>query len=296
MKNISCLICFEDNAEAIIKREFQKHGICDNCGFVYMNAIIPFTDNVKYYESNYWEGRDTIVKESIETLKKIEESVETSKSKSNARIINMYEWLHPKLIKGNEILEIGSGFGYNLAYIKSKSDCNVEALEPSKSAVDFLATEYAIKGYCTTLEDFKSDKKYDVIIMCHVLEHFEDPKNALRICFDLLKENGLIWIEVPNILNPNPTKKLDNWLAKEHISYFSMNKLEYIIGKEKFNLIRKEEDIYVRLLAKKSNKSIDVELINESQAVKKSLAKQRVVNKIYRVKQYLYQIKNKILK
>lgn len=289
MKKINCLVCHEDNAETIIEREFPKHGICRNCGFVYMNPIQPFDQSIEFYENDYWIDRKS-------NWNKATSLKEVSNVKVTPRIKAIYDWLSKKITAESEILEIGAGYGYNLAYIKSQIACNLEAIEPSREGVDFMGKEFGIKGMCTSLENCKTDKKYDIIIMSHVLEHFENPQKALEICFSLLKEKGWLWIEVPNILNPNPKKDLKNWLAKVHISYFSFNKLEYLLGLEKFKVLRKEEDIYVRLLVEKSDAPLNIKNVNEFNAVKTSLSKQKELYNSNRNKSIFSKIKNKIFR
>jgi predicted SAM-dependent methyltransferase len=84
-----------------------------------------------------------------------------------------------------------------------------------------------------------------------VLEHFENPLEALRIIHGLLELEGYLWVEVPNILSPNPKKTMQNWLAKEHRSYFSMNKLKEMLEHVGFEVVLEEEAHFCRMLARK---------------------------------------------
>lgn len=47
-------------------------------------------------------------------------------------------------------------------------------------------------------EEFSPTKKFDNIILGHVLEHVEDPINILKIAGNLLSDNGVILAAVPN--------------------------------------------------------------------------------------------------
>ena len=57
-----------------------------------------------------------------------------------------------------------------------------------------------IKGYVSLFEDFvpPNGKKYDNIILGHVLEHVENPVKVLKYCTQLLSEGGKILSAVPN--------------------------------------------------------------------------------------------------
>ena len=47
----------------------------------------------------------------------------------------------------------------------------------------------------------KLDRKYDVILCSHVLEHLLNPIGTIEWAFNHLKEGGGLYIEVPNSLN-----------------------------------------------------------------------------------------------
>lgn len=48
------------------------------------------------------------------------------------------------------------------------------------------------------IENYKSDKKYDVIYMGHILEHVEDPVVALENIKFLMHDQSILYISVPN--------------------------------------------------------------------------------------------------
>lgn len=57
-----------------------------------------------------------------------------------------------------------------------------------------------IKGYIELFEEFMppEDKKYDNIILGHVLEHVKDPAEILKRCASWLAADGVILAAVPN--------------------------------------------------------------------------------------------------
>ena len=52
-----------------------------------------------------------------------------------------------------------------------------------------------------SLEDFKPSKKYDIITLHQVFEHFRDPSGAIRKLADLLDERGTLIMSFPNNLS-----------------------------------------------------------------------------------------------
>lgn len=63
---------------------------------------------------------------------------------------------------------------------------------------DILKRHPNIEGHCALFEEFRPSKKYDNIILGHVLEHVENPVKILEMCASWLTEDGVILAAVPN--------------------------------------------------------------------------------------------------
>lgn len=60
---------------------------------------------------------------------------------------------------------------------------------------------------------------FDLVLSCHVLEHLNDPNSGLLEALSLVKEGGLIYLELPcerwtGPIQPSFEEKLLNWLCK----------------------------------------------------------------------------------
>lgn len=55
-----------------------------------------------------------------------------------------------------------------------------------------------INVICSFFEDYKPDRKFDNIILGHVLEHVDNPIEILKLCRNWLCDNGRILSAVPN--------------------------------------------------------------------------------------------------
>jgi len=67
------------------------------------------------------------------------------------------------------------------------------------------------------------DKSADILIYSHVLEHVEDPAHVLEEARRILKDDGVVFIEVPNALHYADAKMFDYfyWFGmREHINHF----------------------------------------------------------------------------
>jgi 2-polyprenyl-3-methyl-5-hydroxy-6-metoxy-1,4-benzoquinol methylase len=104
----------------------------------------------------------------------------------------------------NNALEIGCGNGYSTKYMLNIFE-NFELMEPSINNINLMRTK--IKDnfviHMSLLEDFISIKKYDNILFLNVLEHVENPVVCLTKLKDLVSDEGLIYVSVPNCMSLN---------------------------------------------------------------------------------------------
>ena len=75
----------------------------------------------------------------------------------------------------------------------------------------------------SSVEDFSSEKNFDVIWMSHVLEHLIEPDQFLKNIKMNMKENGIFFIEVPNCEH-KPTLK-SSIEENPHLFHFTKNAL-----------------------------------------------------------------------
>lgn len=105
--------------------------------------------------------------------------------------------------KNSKILEIGSGAGQLLYYLKMSGYKNIEGVDVGQEQVDFLR-RMGIQGsrissilqYLELKQDY-----YDLIILNHVIEHFSKDElwANLRAIYNSLKANGRLIFATPNM-------------------------------------------------------------------------------------------------
>ncbi len=100
----------------------------------------------------------------------------------------------------SNILEIGSGDGVLLRLIrKNHPNINITALEPNKNHCAILSLIPDVTVIQDYMENAGLKQKYDLVIMSHVLEHIENPQEAIKYIYDnLLVDGGFLYIDVPN--------------------------------------------------------------------------------------------------
>lgn len=123
------------------------------------------------------------------------------------------------------IVELASNDGYLLQYFQKKN-IPILGIEPAKNIA-----EVAIKNNIPTIIDFfseslatklkKEGKQADLIIANNVLAHVPDLNNFIKGIKILLKDDGIVTIEFPHLLNLIQKNQFDT-IYHEHFSYFSL--------------------------------------------------------------------------
>ena len=138
-------------------------------------------------------------------------------------LISQYKYCKP-FIKGNKLLEIGSGAGTSLLWFEKKG-FDVVGIEPDTKNVELINKKLQ-KGIIHNgfIESFNTDDKFDIIWASHVLEHTKDPKSIVNSLKKILKTNGFIFIEVPNCTNESVHRKDSKY--KYHLHHFTPDLLK----------------------------------------------------------------------
>lgn len=135
--------------------------------------------------------------------------------------------------KGKELLEVGIGQGELLA-VALEMGYQPDAVEIVPAAARKVADMLGISIWCGDFLNYAPKKTYSVIIMGDVIEHVTDPEKALRNAYDLLEEDGVLWLSTPNFESSfSRMMKFHDpmWLEPYHISYFNRAGLEVLASK-----------------------------------------------------------------
>jgi len=218
-------VCNADDTDKISERgQFGLPAhvvICRQCGLTYLNPRWNKARLMNFYENEY------------DNYYRPDMNVATA----NSLYLPVYERLKAQnfqLENTKNILDIGSGEGNNLRYlIEQVPQAEYYAIEPSKACQTTLkAMNVNILGGDVE-EDFdpKFEGYFDLIIMRHVLEHFANPIEILEKIKPLLKDDGVVYIAVPNSLNYGKHKLLDHCFRIVHTYYFSIHTIKNIFRK-----------------------------------------------------------------
>jgi len=132
----------------------------------------------------------------------------------------------------SQIIDIGSNDGIALKPFKDFGFYNILGIEPAKNLV-----EIANKSGIRTINGFLNknlvreiNKKADLLLASNVFAHIDDIKSTVECFFSLLKDNGVLIIEVQYLLNTLLDFTFDN-IYHEHVNYWSVISLNNFFSK-----------------------------------------------------------------
>ena len=234
-----CKLCKSNNYRSV----FKKHPcdwpvlICRSCGLVQVSPEPSPDELVEIYGEDYMElyrekagayiPPDRNQKPTFLILSKLFNWLES----------NDFKEFEDSLQGKGKMLDVGCGCGLTMRdfYLRG---WDVEGIEVSKPAVDFLKS-HGMKAECTTLEQYNpSDETYDLVTMNHVIEHVPDPMKLLKQIGKCLKPGGRLinitpnWLSLPGILTG------PEWFNdQEHVTYFSVEDLIRMTEEAGFEVI-----------------------------------------------------------
>jgi SAM-dependent methyltransferase len=127
--------------------------------------------------------------------------------------------LMPFLQGGARILDIGASSG-EFVYVMARSGFDARGTEPNEAYADFARRSYCVAMQTGGFEQAApADASLHLVTMNHVLEHLADPWQALRRIHAWLAEDGVLFLEVPNLSATH--KQVGNIFHMAHIWNFT---------------------------------------------------------------------------
>ena len=142
--------------------------------------------------------------------------------------------------QGNKYLEVGVGNGEMLA-VALEMGFDVSAVEICKDDCENISGALGVDIVWSDFLKYDTDGRFDIIIMGDILEHVSRPTDALQKAYDLLSENGILWLSTPNYNSAfTRMRKFDDpmWNQKNHFTYFSYEGLKPFLDKIGFSVRR----------------------------------------------------------
>lgn len=150
----------------------------------------------------------------------------------------------PKPSPGARLLDVGCGDGGFLEFARGAgwSVTGVDFDEKSVEAARSRGLDIRLGG----VEVIGPQERFDGITLSHVIEHVHDPVEVLSRCHALLKPEGWIWIQTPNLDSLGHEHYGPDWRGLEpprHLVLFTPDSLALALRKAGFERIESQRAV-----------------------------------------------------
>lgn len=231
---MSCLNCkSKDYKKKFISFSGVHFKICKNCQCVYQDPVIDTN-----YSDSYWQGgidRDGVYRDFTK--------------EKDFKIKNWYGKVISNLNQEKKelsILDIGCGLGYFLNGLNS--NFKKYGIESSEFATNFVKDKFKeieiLNGDYKNIKNF--NKKFDVIMFYHVIEHLKNPPEAIQYINKYLKNDGLLILGTPNVESfiAKLFRKNYRHYTYDHPCLYGESALKKLLKDNSFKIIKIEKPFW----------------------------------------------------
>lgn len=218
--NFCCNICGYDKFSPLQARTDGRLVVqCDRCKMGVLQRVPE--DLSIFYEGDYYSVGESTGKEGY----------------SDYEFTAEHSLLWVKLcvnflFDSGVILDVGCADGHLLAGLSPKfSRYGVEASHSAAARAARKGVNIISDDLFAVTKDYNWIGTFDVITSIATFEHLRDFKGAVSLCLDLLKNDGILVLEVPLI---SDFVNNDTWFSSslEHVYYPTVHGLEWLLSKE----------------------------------------------------------------
>lgn len=239
-EKVNCLICNSSQFKKLAEKD--RYGlsvstvICKNCGLVQTNPRMNEESYIKFYDLEYrrlYVGEEQVPSHLFEL-----------KSQQGKNILKYLEKVTKQKITKKFVVDIGTGSGGVLYPFKMQKN-EVLGLDYGSLYLNYGRKKgLNLKlGGVEVLENI--NKKIDVVIYRHVLEHLSNPIEELKKLRKFLHKDSIVYIEVPGLKNLHQSYNQDflRYLQNAHLYHFTLKKIKEVGQISGFKLIHGDETI-----------------------------------------------------
>ena len=256
---VNCPICDMNDCHFVLSGRDKLINIkgvfdlveCNRCNLMYLNPQPTMKLLYKHYSHDYPGSSNRNLKQIVFRKSFKDNILYRLFLLSKKGVIDSINRSHI-LSTHTRLLDIGSGNGGFLYALNEVKGVRGIGVEIDKTAVEFSKNTLNLNIQLNTFKNFDyAGKKFDVVTMFEYFEHELDPNYTLKKVKKLLKENGLLVIELPNIESFLFKIFGKNWVNLDlprHVFHYSPITITKILKKNGYEIIKIEQYPVVSLV------------------------------------------------
>ncbi|OIO71825.1 MAG: hypothetical protein AUJ57_06565 [Zetaproteobacteria bacterium CG1_02_53_45] len=242
--SVRCDLCGGEQIEIVSRSDRHQNpldtGLCLGCGLV-MHVPVPSEAEVaEYYATRYRQDYHGELQPSERRV---------MRAWNNGKRI--YSQLRSSISGVKTVFEIGAGIGCTVKYFEDQG-LKASGIEPNRDFNAFTRSKLFADVENVNMYDLEPAPRADLVLLIHVIEHFSSPTKALKYIHGLIHDDGLFYVECPNLTGPFATH--DRMFHYAHIYNFSPETLQALAeqcGFERVECFTGEDDADIHMLFKK---------------------------------------------
>jgi SAM-dependent methyltransferase len=210
----TCILCGGEHAEIVSTRDRRRRPLtsmlCTDCGLI-CNSPIPTDAEVEaFYRDAYrLEYKGAAVPSRRQIVRNFK------------RVLSFFQRNAQLFANARTCLDVGAGSGEFMYFAKSLG-MEAKGIEPNKGYAAYARESLDLDVDTASIQDTDyPERGADLIRLNHVLEHLNRPVESLKALSRWLANDGLIYIEVPNIERYARGKSRGNIFHFGHVFNFS---------------------------------------------------------------------------
>jgi len=237
----TCPVCdgsFKIWRTKVVMEEKYNIDRCKTCGYAFVNPR-PSLDFLMNFYSSFGHSHDggANLIEDIEAVIARECRYPNSSLDARRMISVINSLLRNKNTESKKFLDVGCGYGF---FSKEAKDTgfDVLALELARNEGKIAQEMAGVEPIACSFEEFEQgDKSFGIVLMSQILEHALDVNLWMSKAHDLLADDGILAIALPNfgsIFRLVMQEKEPYICPPAHLNFFNPNNLGELLQKHGF--------------------------------------------------------------
>jgi 2-polyprenyl-3-methyl-5-hydroxy-6-metoxy-1,4-benzoquinol methylase len=195
-----------------------RTAMCLDCGLIYVVDRPTRESYAEFYEKGIYRSLVGRFKGASQSTRRVRDAQVYYAN----TLVEAMQGLLPARKEGL-LLDVGGSAGVVAKQFADTFGYRPTLFDPAPEEVE-AARALGVEASVATIEDFRSDRRYDVILLCRTVEHLFDLRFALCRIRSLLAPDGLFYCDFSDFMEvcrregpPTATTKVDHcyWLTQE---------------------------------------------------------------------------------